>query len=438
MSEKRNAWAERRGNKYLGRYRDKDGKTKSVGVHPDKEQALAAAQRRFSLGEAGDFLDMTLEEYLLHWRDSHLGEEKTSPNQKQAHYLTLSKYILKGYGRKRIREFETNPWLAHQVIGSVLSHPRARKTSQRRVRMALGSAFRPLVKMQLLRMNPTTGVEVASAPRSRQPIFKPEEFAAIVEAMEYPAQKACLKFMLYSAMRPGEVFALRVSDIRFRPNGMAFIQQARKIVMPVSGAQPEAVEEDGSKTGEGHLVKLSPRQAQVLRDHIEAEGLSGDDLVFPRSLVAPARPRPHKEWDPEGDYGIYDDGVRRARHGTTTAYTYGCKCEHCKAAYALYRRTTSASRQKRIPRPQASDDYMTSRRWHPIFKAAVGRAGVEWDGKAYTTRAAAATWMFKAGAELPDVQEALNHKNPATTLIYLRAAKQEEDETVNAALDSVV
>ena len=119
MSEKRNAWAERRGNKYLGRYRDKDGKTKSVGVHPDKEQALAAAQRRFSLGEAGDFLDMTLEEYLLHWRDSHLGEEKTSPNQKQAHYLTLSKYILKGYGRKRIREFETNPWLAHQVIGSV-------------------------------------------------------------------------------------------------------------------------------------------------------------------------------------------------------------------------------------------------------------------------------------------------------------------------------
>lgn len=46
--------------------------------------------------------------------------------------------------------------------------------------------------------------------------------------------------------------------------------------------------------------------------------------------------------------------------------------------------------------------------------------------------------MFKAGADLPDVQEALNHKNPATTLIYLRAARAEEDETVNSALDSVI
>lgn len=439
MSEKRNAWAERRGNKYLGRYRDENGKTRSVGVYGDKEQALAAAQRRFTLGEVGDYLDMTLEDYLKTWRDSHLGEEKTSPNQKQAHYRTLAKFILKSYGRKRIREFETNPWLGHQVVGSVLSHPRARKSSQRRVRMALGSAFRPLVKMQLLRMNPMTGVEAMTHTRSKQPIFKPEEFAAIVEAMEYPAQKACLKFMLYSAMRPGEVFALRVSDITFRPNGMAFIRQQRKIVMPIAEDQPEAVEEDGSKTGEGHLVKLSARQAQVLRDHIEAEGLSGDDLVFPRSLVAPTKPRPHREWDPEGDYGWFDDGVKRARHGTTTGYTYGCKCEHCKAAYALYRRETRASRKKRTEvRPQAADDYMTSRRWHPIFKAAVGRAGIEWDGKAYTTRAAAATWMFKAGAELPDVQEALNHKNPATTLIYLRAAKQEEDETVNSALDSVV
>ena len=64
MSEKRNAWAERRGNKYLGRYRDENGKTRSVGVYGDKEQALAAAQRRFTLGEVGDYLDMTLEDYL--------------------------------------------------------------------------------------------------------------------------------------------------------------------------------------------------------------------------------------------------------------------------------------------------------------------------------------------------------------------------------------
>lgn len=440
MTEKKNVWAEKRGAKFLARYRDENGRTRSAGTYQTKDQALAAAQRRSTLGEIGDYLDLTLADYLLHWRDTHLGEEKTAPVQKHAHYRTLDKFVIPGYGKKRIRDFETNPWLAHQIVGSVLSHPRAKKTSQRRVRMALGSAFRPLVKMQLLRMNPMAGVEVQGTPRQKQPIFKPGEFKAIVEALELPAQKACLRFMLYSAMRPGEVFAVRVSDIRFRPNGMAIIEQSRKIVMPIDPNLPEAVEEQGSKTGNGHQVRLSPRQAQELRDHIDREGLSGDDLVFPRRLVGPEKGRPRTaELDPGADYGWFEKGDKRARHGTTTAYAYGCRCEYCKAASALYRRSKRHSRTvTRSTRPPCADDYMTSRRWYPIFQEAVARSGVEWSGKAYSTRAAAATWMFKAGAELPDVQEALNHSNPATTLIYLRAAKAEEDHTVNSALDEVV
>ena len=82
MSEKkkRNAiWAEKRGKRYLGRYRDEAGKTRSVGTYDTKEQAVEAAGRRVGLGEAGDYLGLTLAEYLLYWRDSHLGEEKITP-----------------------------------------------------------------------------------------------------------------------------------------------------------------------------------------------------------------------------------------------------------------------------------------------------------------------------------------------------------------------
>ena len=112
-----------------------------------------------------------------------------------------------------------------------------------------------------------------------------------------------------------------------------------------------------------------------------------------------------------------------------------------RAAMAVVRRASrdrGKSRAKPSKKVKSADDFMTSRRWYKIFVDAVEAAGIEWEGKAYTTRAAAATWMFKAGAALPDVQEALNHSNPATTLIYLRAAKAEEDETVNSALDSIV
>lgn len=443
MSEKRNVWAEKRGNRYMGRYRDEAGKTKSVGTYDTREQALEAAGRRIGLGEAGDYLGLTLAEYLLIWRDSHLGEEKVTPQVKYSHWMTLNKFVVPSYGRRKIQEFETNPWLSHKLVTSVLSHPKAKRSSQQRVRIALGSAFRPLVKMQLLRINPMAGVEYKRSPRAKQPIFKPDEFHAIVAALPLDAQKACLRFMVYSAMRPGEVFALRVSDIRYRPNGMAVIEQQRKIVMGVRPDEPEAIEQIGSKTGSGHRVKLSPKQSVVLREHIAAEGLSGDDLVFPRSLIAPPKPRPRMEldYDPEADYGMYVNGNKRSPHGRATAYTYGCRCSYCRAAMAVVRRASrdrGKSRAKPSKKVKSADDFMTSRRWYKIFVDAVEAAGIEWEGKAYTTRAAAATWMFKAGAALPDVQEALNHSNPATTLIYLRAAKAEEDETVNSALDSIV
>lgn len=443
MRSKRNAWAEKRGQKYLARYRDESGRTKSAGTHSTQEEAIAAAQRRFGQGKAGDYLDMTLGEYILHWRDSDLGSERTSPQNKYMHWTTLNRFVIPAYGKRRVRAFDSDPTLAYQVVNSVLAHPMCKKSSQQRVRIALGSAFRPLVKMQLMRINPMSGVEYKRHTRSKQPIFNPEELRSIHDALPHQAQKSCLMFMVHSAMRPGEVFALRVSHITFRPNGMAVINQHRKVVMGVRPDEPEAMEKDGSKTGEGHIVKLSPRQAQNLRDHIEREGLTGEDLVFPRRLVAPKVERKKydlSDWDPNGDYGWFENGPKRGRHGTATAYAYGCRCKNCKNAMVLVRRE---SRKKNSPTPQpkragGADDYMNARLWYPVFKKAVEAAGIEWNGKPYTTRAAAATWMFKGGADLVDVKEAMNHSNLATTLLYLRAAKEEEDETVNSAMDNII
>ena len=127
---KSSAWAEKRGQKYLARYRDEMGRTKSAGTYPSRDQALAAAERRCGLGEVGDYLDLTLEEYILHWRDSRLGEERIEQPMKWAHYKTLNRYVLPQYGRTKIREFEANPWLAHKIVGSILDHPKARPTSR--------------------------------------------------------------------------------------------------------------------------------------------------------------------------------------------------------------------------------------------------------------------------------------------------------------------
>src|SRR5262249_15550597 len=100
---------------------------------------------------------------------------------------------------------------------------------------------------------------------------------------------------------------------------------------------------DYPKDGEYRRLKLTSQIVAKLQAYVRAFGLSDDDLVFAmpeRGPVLNVLPNPDRLGRTEPNAA-----GRTYRHGTLSAYTAGrCRCEHCRNAFAYYRR------QRRIAR----------------------------------------------------------------------------------------
>ena len=108
---------------------------------------------------------------------------------------------------------------------------------------------------------------------------------------------------------------------------------------------PRFVVKDYPKNKEYRRVKLSPEITTLLREHIQANSLRRDDLLFamptpepaPVPEPAPADDTPRTDSAQLGRTDPNNDG-RTYQHGTITAYNLGgCRCQHCRDAYARYR-----------------------------------------------------------------------------------------------------
>jgi hypothetical protein len=94
------------------------------------------------------------------------------------------------------------------------------------------------------------------------------------------------------------------------------------------------------KDKEYRRFKVSPQAVRKIGEHAKGKGLGPDDLIFELRQDFDARPRLAVVPDPAapGKTKPNDKG-RSYDHGTLSAYSAGrCHCEHCRAAYALYRR----------------------------------------------------------------------------------------------------
>jgi hypothetical protein len=113
---------------------------------------------------------------------------------------------------------------------------------------------------------------------------------------------------------------------------------------------------------------------------------------------------------------------RTYRHGTLSAYAAGrCRCEHCKGAFAQYRRQRRAAGMDdpRTPRIRDTDGHIP-RDWlrNQVWKPALAAAGVT-AVRPHDLRHAHASWLLAGGADLQAVKERLGHASMATTEKYL-------------------
>jgi integrase len=205
---------------------------------------------------------------------------------------------------------------------------------------------------------------------------------------------------------------------------------------------PRFVVKDYPKDREYRRVKLSPDIATLLRDHIQANRLSRDDLIF---AMAEPEPDAAEAYDtpPPGlaEVGWTDpnkDG-RTYPHGTVTAYNLGgCRCQLCRDACARYRAQRRAN-GKDYPRHgglgrQINTDGHIPRRWFAqhIWTPAVAAAGLDFNVRVHDLRHAHASWLLAGGADIQIVKERLGHGSLRTTEKYLHTLPDADETALDA------
>jgi integrase len=182
-----------------------------------------------------------------------------------------------------------------------------------------------------------------------------------------------------SGLRWGELTELRARDLDFATR---ILTVSHAVVELDEDEHPEGgrfLVKDYPKDKEYRRFNLSRQITDKIQAHIKANGLDDNDLLF--AYHAPTQPKARRSGQSLPPAGMTEPNEkgRRYRHGTLTAFNMGCRCEHCRGAYASYRasRRRQGKDNPRTPRARDTDGHIPAD-WphHQIWGRARKAAGM--------------------------------------------------------------
>ena len=292
-------------------------------------------------------------------------------------------------------------------------------------------------------LHPCKGVKTPPVPAKPPMIISPEQFDQIYAALDEGDFKLLIETDIESGLRWGELTELRPKDLDF---GTRILTVSRAVVQVNPKYHPEGrrfLVKEYPKDGEYRCLKLSKQIVKKLKAHVVAKGLGPDDLLFELRQPPGAKRRTVEAVPDPATLGKTEpnENGKRYDHGTLSAYSAGrCRCQHCRAAYALYRRQrrTAGRDVPRRPRYVETDghiprDWFRVQVWIPALEAAeLTSTGVQ----AKHLRHAHASWLLHGGADLQVVKERMGHAKISTTERYL-GTLPDADETALDALAQI-
>jgi integrase len=256
--------------------------------------------------------------------------------------------------------------------------------------------------------------------RRRSPLLQPTE-EAIISALPDKRWRLLVEVAIGSGLRWGELVELRVDDLD-ATTGMLTV--ARTVVELRPRFHPDGGRfqvKDYPKNQHYRRLLLDAALVELIQQHIVDNGLQHGELLF----AAPQSKTAHPIAPPVGGATAPNQAGRCYRHGTMSGYSAGgCRCEHCRAAYAYYRALRRAAGKDRPPagRPVTRNGHLPRDFFRQqVWKPALAAAGITRRIRFHDLRHAHASWLVAGGADLQTVRERLGHASLRATEKYLHS-----------------
>lgn len=427
--------------RYTAYYVDAKGRERSAGTFSTKKKAddeWQDAESRVRQGRVGDPARgrIRFERYV---EDTWLPNHVIEPSTRQSYTYSLHKHIIPEFGSMRMVDFlpqHVREWIATLQANGVTP------ATIRYNKILLSAIFTTAFDDQIVFLHPCKGVKTPPVARKPRVIITPEQFDVVYQALPDAEAQLLVETDVESGLRWGELTELRFKDLDFHTRILTI---SRAVVEVNSKFHPEGKRfwvKQYPKDQEYRRFKLSKQIVDKLQAHRDAQNLGSNDLLFAVRNAEPSKPALRVVPNPD-ELGLTkpNEKGRQYHHGTLTAYGAGkCRCEHCRAACAIYRakRRAQGKDDPRTPRIRETDidghisnDWFRRQVWYPSVKA----AGLENGVRIHDLRHAHASWLLAGGADLQVVKERLGHASISTTERYLHTLP-EADETALTALSA--
>ncbi|MHB8736951.1 MAG: tyrosine-type recombinase/integrase [Terriglobales bacterium] len=431
------------GVRYQALYDDVKGHRRSAGTFVTEAEAVRAWQRaedRQADGRSSD-TRRTRQRFRRYVEDVWLPHHEMEARTRETYTYYLNKHILPVFGSMRINEIQpadVREWV------SDLKAAGASPTVIRQCHTILSAVFTTAFNDQMTRLHPCRGVKTPPVAKKLRTIITPDQFDQLYTALPSDTARLMAEVLIESGLRWAELIELRPIDLNTRMRMLTVSRVAVELVAKFHPTGGRFLIKDYPKDREHRRIKLALHIADQLQAHITEHELAPDDLLFTPTLVLPrAEPSPLQLVSEPVDLGLTEPNAagRQYRHGTLTGYNPGgCKCEHCRGAYATYRaeRRAAGKDQHAAPRTTRSRTLTTDghipRSWfrEHVWKPALDAAGIGVRVRTHDLRHAHASWLLAGGADLQTVKERLGHGSIVTTEKYLHTLAETDDIAVTA------
>ncbi|WP_243793832.1 site-specific integrase [Saccharopolyspora gloriosae] len=408
--------------RYTAYYWDLRGRARSAGTFGRKRDAHRAWRRAEAKIAEGRFVDLTSgrQRFGRYVTESWLPHHTIELNTRQGYEHVLTKYLLAGFATMRMNEIlpaHVRDYLCHLADTGATPHTLAR------CKTVLSAIFTTAFNDRIIHFHPCTGVTTPAVPKRPLCILTPTEYDALHTALAAPRWQLLADVALETGVRWGELAELRVHDLHSATRVLTISRAVVELHHPDPDGQRFRIKQYPKNT-EYRQLHLTTELTRALLDHLTEYRLASDDLVF----GFPAAP-------PRDDTNPSTGGAAPEGHGTASRYSAGCRCEHCRAALAAYRRHRRALGHDRPAHQRHSPaNRHLSRNWFrkTIWSPALHDSGLTHRVRIHDLRHTNASWMLAGGADLETVRERLGHTSLRATERYLHTLPDAHNTALNA------